>query len=503
MIDDGSHAFLFMDIYPRGQGGCKIERGMKKLLSLLLVLFVFAGCGGGDDPDLPDKTDPTEKPEDPSGGDSYQVLLPNAFFEYDYFKQRYPVKEMESFTQTSVHGVVGSDTTWICGVKKGKRWMGMFDEHSQELLKEWSGTEILSDKEEQIKIYKVVQTGKAFISLEVMTDRIIFILMDNQQLKEPKFPEKYQLNVHDMKMIDENLLYLSYSKKTDIFRGLFSLDGEELAYDILECPYEEEKSIFLSGFKGDKVWFAKCNEDYSCQEEWTGVEKFNRNIRHHKGYGEYDNGYVLSLRVEKAQILKMDWGYAVAPAYYSTADGFGPYGDVFLLNDGKAFYRTENYYYAGGASPYFMRGWYNASVAVELRDKNHSGNYELLSSDGESIGKLWLSSGSDLFFNHGFFTVDPVSYTEGIYPYDAHRPYQGPGYDFTCFDFAQSKIVWRSELLDDLRPTKSKQHRKSLTCIEKKDRIWTYRYEVVYIDGDKESIDLELDIETGKVVYLE
>lgn len=62
----------------------------------------------------------------------------------------YKVKNQEGF---DIYSIIlcpyNEDTTFLTGIKNEKMWVGMFDEHTKEQLKEWNGTETI---ERTIKI---------------------------------------------------------------------------------------------------------------------------------------------------------------------------------------------------------------------------------------------------------------------------------------------------------------------------------------------------------------
>lgn len=73
---------------------------------------------------------------------------------YGYNVENHDDLDLRSITKCSYN----QDTTLLTGIKNEKMWIGMFDEHTKEQLKEWNGTEII---ERNIKIdrgYGVIET---------------------------------------------------------------------------------------------------------------------------------------------------------------------------------------------------------------------------------------------------------------------------------------------------------------------------------------------------------
>lgn len=433
---------------------------MKKLLGLLFIVFLFVGCG----------EDKDHEPLDlQSGGTVY----------FEYLERYYHLDDIESFNKESVSGVMGTDITWFYGVKNGKRWMGMFDEHSKNLLKEWKGADTVSEtKRMSFDSQKFKKIGTDIVFL-ISNDaefgsysNLLFRLTNNNRLEEILLPKHLKL---DIQILDKDR-FLGYCKKennqiNDMTNILSLNNGKILINNINEMTFENEKQMFISGFQGEKVWFALCNNDYSLLQEWNGVEQFDRNKKYHLEYEEYEEYYVDEIFVNKEQLLVTDWGYAFTPSY-RTSQGESRQSDIFLLNDGRIYYyplklNWSNYLH--------IRNWYNGSVLAD--------NKVVLSPEGELIAQLDDVDGTD----------EAVSYDETIC-------FERWTYEFIRHNYGKNESVWQTKIdkLDNIQS----DAKVTMIVSEKNEQIWKYRCDIVNRDGSKTQFSFQLNIETGELIYL-
>lgn len=428
---------------------------MKKLIGFLFVMFVFVGCG-----------------ED-KGPDKEPISIYDGIFPYEYFEYAYHVDDFNAFNKNSIWGVIGKDTTWVLGVKNQKRWVGIFDEHSKTLLKEWKGIETVTEPDKTIQcrqseFFKKTDAGEILIMVSEenkdMPSNIFFHLTNTLQLKEIRFPEPYRLSLN-FQLLAGNKIFGMYRDKEENFLGLFSLDGTVLINSIYENKTENGDSLFLSGFKGDKVWFANCDKNYLFQEEWTGVEKFNRNIKIHVGYGEYEEYYVDLMAINK-QSVKMDWGYAIVPQYNKRDLTVS---DIFLLNNGNA------YYYSSPLGMPQLSGWYKESILVNGKI--------VLSPEGKVLAELATSCEG----------AESLSYTTGIL-----AKFYGAEGGLSCIDFKEDKTIWETSIVAPF--TIQSNAKLTVTILKKNNQIWDYQCDVLNYDGSKQQFNFSINIETGELI---
>lgn len=79
------------------------------------------------------------------GSEEWEQERRNNFYDYK-------VKNRDGFDMQSIIArSLNDDTTFLFGIKNERMWIGMFDNHTKEQLKEWNGTETI---ERTIKIDK-------------------------------------------------------------------------------------------------------------------------------------------------------------------------------------------------------------------------------------------------------------------------------------------------------------------------------------------------------------
>lgn len=433
---------------------------MKKLLGLLFALFVFLGCGEDKD------TEPL-----------FMGVADGRFVDYDYFRYYFNVDDLNHFNKQSISGVEGMDSTWVYGVKNGKSWIGVYNKLSKNLLKEWVGDEIILNPEWKItfRLKYFLKNGNDIIFSVLKApdfnfsglyySNILFCLTSDSKIREIKYPEPYLL-YPELWLIGENKLLARYKKENGEIFGLFTLGGDVQVPVVMQNRNGNQETKYLIGFMGEKVWFAECDNNYQLKQEWLGVENFNRNIKYHVGYDEYEEYYVNYLDMGNEDMLKTNWGYAIIPSYQTTA-GIKR-SDVFFL------YKDKVYYYPmklGWNSK--LCNWYDESILV--------GGSVVLSPEGKLISNFkWEVTDKD----------EPISYTEVL----------RTGYNnISRYNLEKDESVWSTNI--DRLSNIQFDARITMTVTDKKDKIWKYRCDIVNKDGSKEQFSFQIDIETGKLTY--
>lgn len=420
-------------------------------------MALFIGCGEKE----------SEEPHD---------LMSDGTIYYEYLERYYHVDDIESFNKKSVSGVVGTDTTWVCGVKNGKRWFGLFDQHSKKQLQEWVGTETISNVESALKFnsYNMIQlnSGYAFMASEKDPDSYDYnfnrycYLKANHQLVEIELEKGKHYN-SPITLYGNDRIFLGdeYTKRSI----LLSLEGDVYANEVVCNSYLNKGMTFMTGFRNAKVWFALYDNQNNFIQEWEGTDDFNRNIKHHLGYGEYEEYKVNYISISDELSLKTDFGYVFIPTYETSTGESKASDDVFLLNEGKVYFYSLM---QGWSSK--LRNWYNGSILVNGK--------VVLSPEGKLIATIKRVVADDEI---------PISYTETI---------RFQGYQFDRCNLETGELVWSSSI-DRLYNTQS-DAKITMTIIDKKNQVWKYRCDIVNKDGSQEQFSLQIDIETGKFTYL-
>lgn len=100
---------------------------MKNLLFLLCILCAMSSCGGDDPLNI--------EPEPPQPEEPYVPEEPDPF-------KGYLIKNKEGFDVNSINILYyNEDSTFLTGFKNEKLWVALFNEHTNEQLHEWNGTE--------------------------------------------------------------------------------------------------------------------------------------------------------------------------------------------------------------------------------------------------------------------------------------------------------------------------------------------------------------------------
>lgn len=379
--------------------------------------------------------------------------------DYSLFDE-YHFKDTTGFDKESFRVREFTDTeVWLTGLKKEKVWIGLFNKENKEQLAEWIGD--FSELDYLINADPLTKTNWGYLSRSNQTNTTKFyvlFLKDNRIYKwnteedDPCFDYVTACG-------DDILVGISFYK-------LLSNEGEVLMRQLTLSDIEG--STFTIGFKEEKVWVRLFSKD-EIINEWDGVEIFNRNIKHHLGYGEYEEYKVNYISISDELSLKTDFGYVFIPTY-GTSTGESKVSDVIFLNEGKVYcYSLMMDQWSSK-----LHDWYNGSILV--------------------CGKVVLSPEGKLIATIKHAVADeeiPISYTETI---------RFQGYQFDRCNLETGELVWSSSI-DRLYNTQS-DAKITMTLIDKKNQVWKYRCDIVNKDGSQEQFSLQIDIETGKFTYL-
>lgn len=405
---------------------------MKKLLSVFCLLLILAACG--DD------------------GDKVNV-----------YPGGYRIKNAEGLDWNNVSANTIGDSTWLCGLKNWKIWIGLFDEQTKEQLEEWNGIETIPENLVAIKSLDVQQSGNYTVCQVYFSDDMystkILVMQKNHEMVETDI-----FNSYTLQGIFGNTIFTG-----NYFGGLlYSFDGNVVAEGVYGGTIDDS-TFLLSGFKNEKAWFGLYDSEHNQLEEWFSANVFERKIKQHVGYGEYVEYYVNGLGL--MDYLKTDWGYVITSTY-NDDHGTRASGLVFFLNNGIVFSSPME---TKDVSK--MRNWYNNSVCIK------GIGYKVLSPNGELLAEF----DDDYMDNE----VEPVSYTEtvGFFSKSLSR-----------YDHKEKKLIWETEI--DRLNTIQSDTKVTVTLVEKNKHIWLYHCDILNYAGSEQQFNLSIDIETGKLDYI-
>ena len=149
------------------------------------------------------------------------------------------------------------DTAFLTGIKNEKMWIGMFDNHTKEQLKEWNGTETI---ERTIKIdkgygeYEILDVS--YFTCDLKSTEWGFVAI-------PKYAHRVLSGA------------ISDSGKFEIGKDILLLNGNEiivypLNYPAIANPYWFQGSIFVLNMIEDCTYSIILSPDGKKIAEWKG-----------------------------------------------------------------------------------------------------------------------------------------------------------------------------------------------------------------------------------------
>lgn len=170
----------------------------------------------------------------------------------------YKVKNREGFDMLSITPCAyNEDTAFLTGIKNEKMWIGMFDNHTKEQLKEWNGTETI---ERTIKIdkgygeYEILDVS--YFTCDLKSTEWGFVAI-------PKYAHRVLSGA------------ISDSGKFEIGKDILLLNGNEiivypLNYPAIANPYWFQGSIFVLNMIEDCTYSIILSPDGKKIAEWKG-----------------------------------------------------------------------------------------------------------------------------------------------------------------------------------------------------------------------------------------
>lgn len=420
---------------------------MKQLIGLFMLLFVFTFWGCGND----------------------EIIYETN----DYFLTKNNITDVvKVFERRSVEN--DTQMIYFCN-RKGKDWFALFNLKSGLLIEEWYGNErfYVNDggphdfmPEETVPIFKKLKNGEYVYKCNFEGTYQIVYLLNNQSVRYGFVLER---NMSISKVLEgKGFIGMLNNDDGSYKQVIYDFDGNICVENVY---VNEEPNTWYIGFIEGKVWIGIYDQNEDIQEI-IGADIFERNRKVHIGYGEYDEFNIQGIRVNN--LVKSDWGYAFQPSYF-TDNGIRYNCDLFLINKGQLIFVpfTYNSYDFNNR----LRNWFNESILVTKR--------YVFSSAGKLIIELSEYTVQD--------SDEPVSYKDVI-------RFDSWGNKFLRYDCVENREVWNTEIdkPENIQPNA----RITMTLLEKKGQIWSYRYNIVNEDGSKSEFKFNLNVETGEVTYL-
>ena len=185
------------------------------------------------------------------GSEEWEQERRNNFYDYK-------VKNREGFDMLSITPCAyNEDTAFLTGIKNEKMWIGMFDNHTKEQLKEWNGTETI---ERTIKIdkgygeYEILDVS--YFTCDLKSTEWGFVAI-------PKYAHRVLSGA------------ISDSGKFEIGKDILLLNGNEiivypLNYPAIANPYWFQGSIFVLNMIENCTYSIILSPDGKKIAEWKG-----------------------------------------------------------------------------------------------------------------------------------------------------------------------------------------------------------------------------------------
>lgn len=441
---------------------------MKKQIWLWLLLLVFAA----------------------SCGDDFEERT----YSDEVFEKIAPfLKDTDGFDKASL----GEDgNRGISFLKNGKLWIGLFnDSDRKQLIKEWisefnvpaNAKRVLFDN--NLSSYKSDDEYSGFITLlnedaGFVTTYWLHLLADGsvkiiyQFEKEKAYSPTYTIYG------DYSLLKFNnddHSSDKEIY--LFYQDS--LIAKNTTVVYDNNK-YFFTGFQNDILKIDVYDVTEDTIQTWSSQAAFEKILKVHQGYGEYETYEVDSIRL--MNILTTKWGYA-AIATYGVSDMESKYREI---NDGMLILNSQGKIIKKGIDMNSLNydfllyycNWYNQSILIY--DANV---FTVISPDGKDIFN------SDVFNYLIGVSFEPISYEEAINIRDSYID----KWSISRYNLRTKEVRWETSL-DTLTKIVDPNSQLTVSIESKSGNIWRYKCDILYYDGSTKQVSFAVNIDTGEIV---
>lgn len=447
---------------------------MKQFVCLAFICIIVGGCAK-EEINTPQ---PSTEPEKPS----IEPPKPD-FSEY----RGYHVKDTTGFLKETLLYYTTNDSTWIFGIKKGKIWFGLFDEKTKNQHKEWKSISDFSiGGENHITVRSILQNGEHIFFLQNQNQSTYTPILLGKNERALPF-DKYEIFEYKadaditVQEIGNDIL-ISYS---DTNGNLYSKEGKLLVNSITISNKKDDNKFYLSGFKEDRTWFCVCLNN-EIEQEYLGVDTYNRNIKLHLGYGEYEDYYVKTLPFDDfwGRLIVTDWGYVYAPALGDRRI----IKDIFLCKNGR-MERMD-----APLSSFTLHNWYKGTFLIYEQGGavGSTIKYTMYSSEYKIIREY--NKTSEFYvdpFRSGSILPVPVSYDEYIWNDKWGKDLRIRRYNLQS---RASYPIWQQtigQVSDNATVT--------WKLLDNKSSEWLYQIDILNYDGTKQQIKFSVDIDSGYI----
>lgn len=362
------------------------------------------------------------------------------------------------------------NSVWYYGLRKGKEWFALFDKSKKSLVKEWYGKAQSSSELGDLSSFYSCPDPVKFDNNEYLLwynpfcgrlgDDVIALI----HLQEDG-TVKYVNDGVCAEMVPHYFIHgKGWLGFADGKRCIYDNYFENIIINDVNMTNFESEHIY-TGFQNNRLWIGFLNDSLVITKEYVSDNAFDRDRKIHLGYGEYMEYSIKSVSI--GSHIKTKSGIFFIPRYLTTENEYISQ-DVAVFKDEKIeLYKLENKLNGN------LLEWYNESILIDYK--------YVLSKNGEKVCE------GDFFRVNYDYNI-PVSYKSwmhmnkyGIYMYNI-----------------EDGCSWYT-LFDTQVPDNSKIE---YTLLKQDNSIWTFKRNIVNYDGSKSSVTFEIDIETGKLLYL-
>lgn len=280
------------------------------------------------------------------------------------------------------------------------------------------------------------------------------------------------------------------------FYGYHVKDKNNIDVTSIETAAQLGDSVFLTGFKNNRIWIALFNEQTKEQlQEWNGTEVLERTIKIDKGYGEYE---IFNITGYRLQLEKTVWGFVSTIEYLQKTNGLLTSSDIinkdilFLNGDKIITYSLNN--------PSIVNHcWFQESIIASSYEYGSDGKNYVISPNGKKLAEL-----KEVPDKEWYIDFIPVSYTEDIGLIQANiYPNNEEIGQYTRIrkrDHSAAKTIWSTDILS-LKNLEDNA-RINASILEQNNPIWKYQIDITNYDGSKQQVIFTVDVETGEVIEI-
>ena len=239
--------------------------------------------------------------------------------------------------------------------------------------------------------------------------------------------------------------------------------------------------IFFNGRVNHQLWiggFEKASKKKIL--EWTENSKLDTIFRIHAGYGEYVNFKITDFWC--TDFYKLNNAYSFLVNGYDKSAAQVVTMDLYFLNNGNLIKKYRTIPYPSNAYFQSVWPWFNGIIVVKSNTK----------------GVCYNMNGDSLFTVAPNITIDDrilaVNYEDAVLY--TLNPGEKSVY-FSRKNVKTNETLWTSAtiVLDNSQEVIKINN----TSVSKVNNTWTYKIDYIRYSGERKSVQVELDINTGAV----